>query len=475
MTKFDYRKYFSQKYLKEISTNHIKHFTISGTDKMNYSFYKKNEKKIIKSISDECIKGNYSFSNYKEKLILKDRDSLPRCISIPTIKDRIVLRTLLNIIEAKFADVPKIKIPHDHIKKIQIAMSRNDYDSYIKIDVEKFFNSVDHDTLFQILKEKIKSKRIIDLIKSAIENPTGSGEKNGKGLPQGVSISNILAHIYMSRFDKEYNTQSNFFYTRYVDDILIFCDHNELDYILGKITSDLNNFHQLNLNLSINKNKKATGLLKNVCRDEPLNYLGYSFFSNKKGKLITTINKKSVSKYEQRLVNLLNNIKKNPSTKIIKRMMYELNRTITGSITREVGFSALNKTKRYGWLLYFSQMNDLELLFRLDKLVQKKIGLIKKRYPKIQKMLEDNLEKQVKSFVTTYFEITYNFNETTYLFNPDSFNANQRREFLEETLGYPNSELRVKDDVEIEKVFYRNVYKKIHTEYRDLIEVLSVY
>lgn len=45
MTKFDYRKYFSQKYLKEISTNHIKHFTISGTDKMNYSFYKKNEKK----------------------------------------------------------------------------------------------------------------------------------------------------------------------------------------------------------------------------------------------------------------------------------------------------------------------------------------------------------------------------------------------------------------------------------------------
>lgn len=465
----DNRTFFRQKYLKEISEKHIKHYTVSGNDRMNYSSFKKNESQIIKKISDDVLYGTYKFNTYKEKLIVKDRYSIPRCISVPTIRDRLTLKSLSILIEKYFRELPKPKIPHDQIKRIGRIVKEDKFDSYLKIDIDSFFDSINHDKLLHLLNRKIKSKNIINLIDSAIKNPTGNEECNFKGLPQGISISNYLAHIYLSDIDKKYSNDNQLEFIRYVDDILIFCSFDELDDIYSQIEEDLNL-----LGLKMNKAKKRSGKLCELSRGNPLDFLGYSFFYEKKNDFITSINKKSVLSFEKKIVTIINKINGNPSTKQINRSLYELNRTITGSITREFDAGTV-RTQRYGWLLFFGQMNDKYLLFRLDSLVAKKIMHLQKKNPNLSKFIKDNFECKVKKLVTTYHEIKHNFEKTSYLFEPDAFSLNDKRLFLEEIFGYSNARLREMSEKEIEKKFYRNVYKKIYTDYKDILEVMSGY
>lgn len=306
---------------------------------------------------------------------------MPRCISIPTIKDRIVLKMILSILEKYFYEIPKIKIPHEQIKTLKRELNKKTYDSYLKIDIKDFFNSINHEKLFKMLSKNIKTKKIIKLIQNAVENPTGNESVNKKGVPQGISISNFLAHIYISNLDTLYMNQKNFFYLRYVDDIIILCNQNDSVDISNRIQKDLRD-----LELSINEDKYQISSLKQKKRENPLNFLGYSFFEDENRNIITTINEVSVLKYEQRVVNLLNKIKKDPASKSVRKTVFELNKLITGSITREFDFG-LKKTKRYGWLLYFSQMNDLQLLFKLDNLVKKKVKSIKKKIPILKNTL----------------------------------------------------------------------------------------
>lgn len=469
INKKDRRNFFRQFYLKELSEQYIKYYTVSGTDKMNYSSFKKKESQIIKKISDDVLYGSYSFNSYKEKLVIKDRYSAPRCISIPTISDRLVLKALSFIVEDSFSDIPKPKIPHEQIKKIDKIAKHNNYDSYLKIDIKNFFGSINHEKLFSIITSKIKSKKILMLLWSAIKNPTGLEQNNSEGLPQGISISNFLAHIYLSKLDEKFETMEDLEYVRYVDDILIFCYADRLKEIMKQIEEDLSL-----LDLEVNYTKEKVGRIVDLSRNETLDFLGYSFFYEENKGFVTSINKKSVLSCEQKIVTIINKINKNPSTKQIRRSLYELNRIITGSITRKFDFGTI-RTQRFGWLLFFSQMNDKYLLFRLDNLVRKKIDYLKKRNPSIAKMIYNDFEYKVKKFVTTYYEIKYNFKNTNYLFEPDAFSINDKRSFLEETFGFSNSNLREMSDKEIEKHFNRNVYKKIYTDYKDILEVMSGY
>ena len=76
----------------------------------------------------------------------------------------------------------------------------------------------------------VRKKEILHLLKDAISQATLAKPSGGKksyqtkGVPQGLSISNILANIYMAPIDCKYSKKSSYKYYRYVDDILILCD-----------------------------------------------------------------------------------------------------------------------------------------------------------------------------------------------------------------------------------------------------------
>lgn len=465
-----YRYYYTKKYLNRVIDKKIDFRTASGIDNMTYKIFIRDKQDIISDIKHRVLSSSYKFTPYKELLILKGRNSLPRCVSIPTIKDKLCLRVLSELIVNYFSDIPKIVIPQNHVATIQRNI-RN-YDSYLKIDLKDFYGNINHDLLMKKIKRKIKSPHITKLIRDSIENPTGFGsEKNVKGIPQGIPTSNILAHIFLSDLDLKYSKKNNIMYCRYVDDILIFCEENNLNKIEREIRGELQNKEKYDLKLNDSKNKK--GKIEDLSRNDPLNFLGYSFFknSNIKGKpeYITSVKHEAKISIEKKIISLVNRFNKNKGTVNKNQILHELNRLITGSVSVQID-NELNKTKRFGWLFFYSQINDENLLWHLDAFVEKRIKKIIKNNPRLKDYIGELLSNR-KTFVRTYYEIKYNFNNSNYFFNPDSYNLEMRRNFLKDVLDYSEDRLSKMDENQIKKDFKAYIYKKIRKDQQDLIKV----
>ncbi|HGP1705863.1 TPA: RNA-directed DNA polymerase, partial [Salmonella enterica] len=173
--------------------------------------------------------GDYRFNKYKLKLISKGRGKAPREISIPTIRDKIALRAICDFLQEIYQDVVSFDLPQDMVVSVKEAISEGEYDYFMKFDVANFYPSVVHEQLIKRLRAKIRDEKILSLISSAISSPTVSKPRRDDlpsncGVPQGLSISNILAAIYLLNVDKYYRANKSIKYYRYVDDVMILCD-----------------------------------------------------------------------------------------------------------------------------------------------------------------------------------------------------------------------------------------------------------
>lgn len=438
----------------QISENSIKFYSANGIDNMGYSSFKINEKNILLSIRDSAINGTYKFSRYKEKLLIKDRHSTPRCISIPTLKDKVCLKALQEVINEYYYDLDRMPLPQECIKTLVNSVDKYDY--FIKIDITNFYGSINHYKLFNILGKKIKDVKILDLIKKAIETPIYPDiTKNITGVHQGIPISNILAHVYLSELDDFFINMNNICYVRYVDDILILCREEEKNVIKHKLMYEL----QRNSLLTTNEKKFNEGKLI----ETTFQFLGYSTLIDKDKGLLFSVKPSGVRKIENRLIN--NIIKyKNSKKDLIARntFLFETNLIISGSISCKVNnTSAISK--RYGWLFFYSQITDLSILYHLDSVLNKKI---KEKFSNEEQLY---ILKHMKSFVRAYYEVKYNSNNTEYIFRPDKFTTEQQKKFLKETYGIDCPI----DAEQIDKLFRKYVYKKIKQNEQDTLEGVS--
>ena len=216
-------------------------------------------------IRRKCLNDSYNFSFYLEKLVSKGAKKLPRVLSVATVRDRLTLIVLKEYLNDIYADYVNRKLPNNRVEEIFCYMQENPKYQFLKTDIKGFYENIDHSILLEILKTKIKDKRVISLIEKAIKTPTFSSSFpkrereniiNHKGIPQGLAISNILAEIYLSDMD-EYMNKVVPFYSRYVDDIMIILPRkaNETRTVLRKILSKKN--------LLLNKDKTQCGKVKN--------------------------------------------------------------------------------------------------------------------------------------------------------------------------------------------------------------------
>ena len=134
------------------------------------------------------------------------------------------------------------------INKIKTSIQSGKFDSYIKTDIENFYPSINHEILVKFLHRKTKKIEFTDLLIKSIKQETVSKSNshiekysNNKGVPQGLSISNILASIYFIEFDKMHSSQINYEYYRYVDDILILCNKRDIPSVFKLLENDMNN------------------------------------------------------------------------------------------------------------------------------------------------------------------------------------------------------------------------------------------
>lgn len=312
--------FFTYDSLKKVADDYITTNTATGIDHMSYSQFMKNENSILHKMVKDIENERYKFTRYKELLLIKDRFSIPRCISIPTLKDRICLKEIQNLLKSIYANKPEIVapvLPQQSVKEVFRNINKLQYTAFIKLDISHFFDSINHYRLFDLLTKKKILYESINLIKKAIKTPTYPTKKNEYlkvGIPQGLPISNIISQIYM--YDLIFEMKNQFksvFITRYVDDVIILCKIKNVQ----KIQKFFIDLIEENYNLSINKKKIKSGKLINT----EFEFLGYRFFSkkNRSGKKVTclSVRKKSIKRLQERLIHIMVHYKKNLSKKKI--------------------------------------------------------------------------------------------------------------------------------------------------------------
>lgn len=441
---------FKTKNLVAVYDDHIQESTAIGLDKIGRDKFRTEHLSHIEVIHTKVTNNSYNFTPYKKKLLSKGEGKPPRVISIPTIRDRITLRSICNVLTKIYSSDLSRDIPQVKIASINLNIKEEKYSSYIKIDITNFYPSINHDLLVKTLKIKIRKKQLLSLINKSITNKTvnKSGKEKDKnnevGIPQGLSISNILAEIYISEIDKEYLKYKNIYYVRYVDDILIFCSTDDVDDIFNNIK---NKFSSLNLDvhpLNEEGSKCQSGLI-----DEEIHFLGYKF-KNRKSSILPN-NKK---RFEDSIASLLTTFKyrynkatsEDSKDNAIRVLEWRLNLKITGCI--------FNNNKR-GWMFYFSQIEDLTELYEIDRSVKK---LVERICPK---------KIHIKKLAKTYHE-TQRLKSSShkYVINFDTLTVSDKREILERYLGFDR--LIFKNDETIIKYFNMRITHIIQDLERDI-------
>jgi len=266
---------FQLRNIKNIYENNISKKATRGIDKIGIKTFNRNKNHHLKLIYNKCKNGTYKFSPYVQKLQVKGKNKT-REISVPTIRDRIVLSLLKDFLHEIYPECINRRLPNNYIREIKEFFESNEskHFCYLKIDIKSFYDNIDHEILFKMLKERIKSNRILDLLRRSIKTPTVpiNYKKHDKteykrrfGIAQGLSISNILANIYLKDIDDKLMNHG-LRYFRYVDDILIFLeDIKSSEFISAILIEELNKYK-----LEINDKKTECNLT-----DCSFDYLGY--------------------------------------------------------------------------------------------------------------------------------------------------------------------------------------------------------
>ena len=411
-----------------------------GLDNLSQRSFWKVRDEQIQIIERKVGAATYNFTNYKLKLISKGRGKIPREISIPTIRDRIALRALCDFLANVYAETIEFTIPQHLIRSIKQEIDTGKYDSFIKLDITQFFPSVRHQELQRRLRRKMRSPAIIDLIVRALRTPTVTrtspkSSLESKGIPQGLSVSNILAAAYLLNIDRHFYSKNNLNYLRYVDDILILCSKDDVAEIVGEVRK---RYRRIGLQIyepTDGGDKSVVGSIGDV-----FTYLGYKFEGNAVG-----VREASVEKLKDSLVSIFSAYE-HSSRKSEEFLLWRLNLRITGCIFRK---------KAKGWIFFFSEINDEKLLHTLDRYVDRLL----ERF---------SVSITPKRFVRSYYQVLHHRHRSTYIPNFDKFELDDMKLVLTTYFG---TNLHQLTGEEIRYAFMKRIEKQVRDLLTDVQEV----
>jgi retron-type reverse transcriptase len=159
------------------------------------------------------------------------QDPKERVISVAQFRDRVVHHALVNILEPIYEKrfifdsyaTRKEKGTHKAILCAQGFLCKNHW--YLKMDIRKYFDSINHKVLNTVIERKIKDRYILDLCRKII----AKGGDGIKGLPIGNLTSQFFANVYLDVFDHYIKDDKSVkYYVRYMDDFCIFSNDKEL-------------------------------------------------------------------------------------------------------------------------------------------------------------------------------------------------------------------------------------------------------
>lgn len=182
--------------------------------------FDKNHDQNIADLYRDLATKSYRTSEYRTKVIYERKE---RIISILPYRDRVLQHAIMNVLEPMFVSTfttntyscIKRKGIHDASHDLQISLQDIAGTFYcLKLDIRKFYPSVDHEILKMLLRKKIKDVELLELLDGIIDS--------APGLPIGNYLSQYFANFYLTYFDHWLKEQKQVrYYFRYADDIVI--------------------------------------------------------------------------------------------------------------------------------------------------------------------------------------------------------------------------------------------------------------
>lgn len=209
--------------------------------------FDKNKDKLLLDLQRKLINGEYETSEYYVFKIYEPKER--EIFKLPYYPDRIVHHAIMNIMEpiwvsafvkGTYSCIRKRGI-HKALKDVKFALKDEMNTQYcLKLDIRKFYPSIDHDILKTIIRKKIKDKRLLSLLDEIIES--------AQGVPIGNYLSQFFANLYLTYLDHWIKEQKKVrYYFRYADDIVILGgDKQQLRDLFYNIQDYLNNKLKLN-------------------------------------------------------------------------------------------------------------------------------------------------------------------------------------------------------------------------------------
>lgn len=301
------------------------------------------------TLKTDLLRGKYKPHPVRRVEIPKPNGGI-RLLGIPTVIDRLIQQAINQVInpifDKEFSNNSYGFRPgrsaHMALKQAQKHINEG-YRYVVDMDLEKFFDNLNHDFLMHLIARKIQDKRVLKLIRKYLNSGImlkGMLVKSENGAPQGGPLSPLLSNILLDELDKELERRGHRF-CRYADDCNIYVKSKRAgDRVLRNITK----FLEQKLKLKVNDDKSA------VSSPTKRKFLGYSFYYEK-GGIKFRVHEKSYERLKEKIRDITNrNVSMNFNLRIKK-----LNEIIVG------------------WVNYFKLADMKSKLLELDQWIRRRL------------------------------------------------------------------------------------------------------
>jgi RNA-directed DNA polymerase len=333
-------------------------------------------------IKQDILDGKYRPSPVKRVEIPKPDGNGVRKLGIPTVMDRIIQQALYQELVFTFEVIFSESSYGFRLgRKAQQAVLkaqgyiREGYEWVVDIDLEKFFDRVNHDILMARVARKVKDKKILLLIRrylqaGVLEN--GLVQSTEEGTPQGGPLSPLLSNIMLDDFDKELEKRGLRF-ARYADDCNIYV---KTEVAGQRVMKSAIKFLTTKLKLKVNEQKSA------VARPWDRKFLGFTYTSGKEPGRIA-VHESRIKRLKDKIRGLTKKMRGSKVTDSIQKYIMPITR---------------------GWANYFSIAEVRSTFTMLDGWIRRKIrGILWRQWKKPRTRRKKLIELGVKAHLANSY------------------------------------------------------------------------
>lgn len=365
----------------------------TGADRIELNLFLRDRENHLGAVNRKVLAGRYTFAPFLEREIPKDGTKEMRTISVASIRDSVVQRVLYDymypFVETQICEnvvfgYRKGVSAHDAIRKIK-ANFADGLTFVFEADLEKFFDTVRHDTLLEKVKSLDIDERALVLVRRFLKTgripPSQVNEhqdQKGKqqkyrpeprtiGVPQGGVLSGLLSNLYLAEFDSAMLAQHSGL-VRYADDFVVCCGSKHECQQAFEHSRDLLVPLKVKLHPSPSKTKKC------VLAETGVEFLGFRVSPS-----FIKVRGRNIAKFKRRIGDVISSQKiYNTPEKTFLSLCNRLAFKIRGPSDKQLKKLAERGTVispcRRSWIGFFRIVDDIDQIKKLDRWIRRQIS-----------------------------------------------------------------------------------------------------